>query len=127
MGRFLHFLAVFVGAGHEQHIVAIQAHEARDHITGQCRICVTNVGFVIDVINWRRDVIGLCHRRIPVLTLALLARRTLQRHEGIDHHLLAIQVDPFGPHGQTADLFPQPDPVIKADLDCQASGQIHFT
>ena len=79
MRRLFDLLTVFIGAGQEHHIIAIQTLETRKHITGQRCVGVTDMRLVIDVIDRCRDIercLGLaCHsavhemrkRREPVI------------------------------------------------------------
>ena len=50
------FEAVFIGAGEVHHIVAEQAMPTAERVTNNGCVCMTKVGFRVDVINWGSDV-----------------------------------------------------------------------
>jgi len=57
-GRRLDLLAVLVGAGQKMHVVAVEALEACQHIAGERRVGMPDMGHVVDVVDRRGDVIG---------------------------------------------------------------------
>ena len=51
-------LAVLVGAGEEEHVLAALAHVAREHVGGDRRVRVAEVRLRVDVVDRRGDVEG---------------------------------------------------------------------
>ena len=51
-------LAVLVGAGEEEHVLAALAHVAREHVGGDRRVRVAEVGLRVDVVDRGGDVEG---------------------------------------------------------------------
>ena len=62
----LHLLAVLVGSGEEEHVVAVEPHEAGDRIGGDRLVGVADVGRAIGIGNGRGQVIAgpVSHRRV---------------------------------------------------------------
>ena len=57
--RLLDLLAVLVGAGQEHDVAAVEPHEPRQRVARNRRVDVADVRHVVDVVNRRRDVVGL--------------------------------------------------------------------
>src|SRR5207245_4655119 len=55
--RALDVLAVLVGAGQEERVLALQAAGARQRVGGDRRVGVAHVGHVVDVVDRRRQEI----------------------------------------------------------------------
>ena len=63
-GALADLLAVLVGAGQKEHVIAAHALVARHRISGDRRVGVPDVGHVVDVVNGRSDVeILVCHKK----------------------------------------------------------------
>ena len=58
-------LAVLVGAGEEEDILAALAHVAREHVGGDRRVGVAEVRLAVHVVDGRRDVVGHRQRCYP--------------------------------------------------------------
>ena len=58
LGRLGDRLAVLVGAGEEEHVLAALAHVAREHVGGDRRVGVPEVGLAVHVVDRRGDVVG---------------------------------------------------------------------
>ena len=56
LGHVGHRLAVLVGAGEEEHVLAALAHVAREHVGGDRRVRVAEVGLRVHVVDGRGDV-----------------------------------------------------------------------
>ena len=66
LGGLLDFLAVFVGAGQEPDVVARGAMVAREDVGEDGRVCVPDVGLVVDVVDRGRYVkCAVAHVRVP--------------------------------------------------------------
>lgn len=61
LGCLLDFLAVLVGAGQEVDRLLKQPVVARQDIRQYGRVRMPDMGLIVDVINWRRDVEGGGH------------------------------------------------------------------
>ena len=57
-GGLLHLDAVFVGAGEEEHVVAIEPHEAGDRVGGDRLVGVADVRHAVGIGDRRRDVVA---------------------------------------------------------------------
>ena len=66
-GRPRHLLAVLIGAGEEEHLVADQTVPTGQRIGGERGVRVADVGGVIDVIDRGRDVVAAHTPRLPTL------------------------------------------------------------
>ena len=60
LGRGLDRLAVLVGAGEEEDVLATLAHVAGQHVGGHRRVGVAEVRLGVDVVDRRGDVVGHC-------------------------------------------------------------------
>jgi len=56
LGLLLDLLAVFVGAGQEHHVIALQPLVARHDVGGDGAVAVADVELVRRIINRRRDI-----------------------------------------------------------------------
>ena len=61
-GGGLDLLAVLVGTGQEMDVTAVEPLEAREHVTGERRVGMPDVGHVVDVVDRRGDVVGAVAR-----------------------------------------------------------------
>ena len=67
----LHLLAVLVGTGEEEHVVAVEPHEAGDGIGGDRLIGVADMRRAIGIGNGRGQVVaGLVSHRLSASTVA---------------------------------------------------------
>ena len=55
----LDLLAVLVGAGQEMHVAPVQPHEAGQHVAGERRVGMPDMGHIVHVVDGRGDVIGI--------------------------------------------------------------------
>ena len=90
-GRLLHFLAVLVHAGDEQHIVAVETLEARDDIGGDPLIGMPDMRRAIGIGNGRRDVVGFSACVRSVWGSGGLDG-LIEQGQRIDHRLAAVEV-----------------------------------
>ncbi len=61
IGGFFHLLAVFVGAGQEEHLVSLEPFVAGQHVGRQGGVGVANVGNVVDIVDRGGEVKGATH------------------------------------------------------------------
>ena len=64
LGRLRDRLAVLVGAGQKEHVLAPLAHVAGEDVGGDRRVRVTEVRLGVDVVDRRGDVVATRRRRI---------------------------------------------------------------
>mmetsp|Transcript_4610 Transcript_4610/g.6896 ORF Transcript_4610/g.6896 Transcript_4610/m.6896 type:complete len:337 (+) Transcript_4610:1038-2048(+) len=56
--RLLNLFTMLISSSQEVNFMAIKSHEPSDHITSQGGIRMSNMGLIIDVVNWCGDVVG---------------------------------------------------------------------
>ncbi len=66
LGRVLDRLAVLVGAGEEEDVLAALAHVAGEHVSRHRRVGVTEMRLRVDVVDRRGDVVGHFLGSLPV-------------------------------------------------------------
>ena len=114
----LDLLAVLVGAGEEEDLAAVQAHEAGQRVAGERGVGVADMRGVVDVVDRRRDVEG-AGRGHPVSRddqarpgagstsgLQMPCAICRSASDGVEIHRL----DPLHQGGE---LVPQGEPAIK--------------
>ncbi len=57
--RFFDFLAVLVRAGQEKYVEPVEPLESRQHVAGERGVRVADMRCIVDVIDRRREIIGL--------------------------------------------------------------------
>ena len=71
LGGLLHLLAVLVGAGQEEDVLAVEPLEARQHVGRDRGVGVADMGYAVGIENRRRDVeFWRLHRRLALLDFA---------------------------------------------------------
>ena len=98
LGRLRHRLAVLVGAGEEEHLLAALAHVAGEDVGADRGVRVPEVGRGVDVEDRRGDVVG--HRR----------RRTLAAGEHGGRRATAPQADPHATAHRPRQQNREPEP-----------------
>ena len=85
-GRGLqHLAAVLVGAGEEEHVIAVEPHEAGDGVGGDRLIGVADMRRAVRIRDRRGDVIGLGSHLIPLIPRRRLAPQTWRHASGVIH------------------------------------------
>ena len=112
--RFRHLLTMLVGAGEKQDPAPIEPHEPRQRVARHRGIGMAQMRRIIDVVDRRGDVERLAAGHLIILERKGSARRFFEREEGVDHDLLAVELDALCRREEMADFPPNLHPLVEA-------------
>ena len=106
LGRLGHRLAVLVGAGEEEDVLAALPHVPREHVGRDRRVRVPQVGLPVHVVDGRRDVVRHAPSKLPRRPRPRRRRARGQPSSAMRHR--------GGPPG--------PRPFLKASVSAERAG-----